>query len=97
MKYILLSFLLIAALLSCKKQYTCSCRATIEATDSVDTHEYRSTVVELGEAMTRKQGEAACEHEAAALRTTYRNIYGSSSFTTTEQGWKTPEVECTLK
>ena len=97
MKHFLFFLFLAAVIVSCKKQYKCTCKVTVAATDSVATHDYKSEMVVINEAMTRKQGEAACEHNAAALRTTYRNIYGSSSFTTTEQGWKTPEADCVLQ
>ncbi len=97
MKQILLLLFIAAVLFSCKKQYKCTCHVAVLATDSVATHDYNSDVVVINEAMTRKQGEAACEHNAAALRTTYRNIYGSSTFTTSEQGWKTPEADCVLQ
>lgn len=97
MKHLILFLIIATALLSCKKQYKCICRVTVEATDSVTTHDYKSETVVINEAMTQKQGEAACEHSAAALRTTYRNIYGSSNFNTPQQGWKAPEAECVLQ
>lgn len=81
-KYLIVLFSVLA-LASCKKKYTCDCSTVVSESRGGGTTNYLFTFPadkkQYSEKMTKKQAEAACEHQQNAIETVFKNGYKGSS------------------
>ncbi|MGZ3930545.1 MAG: hypothetical protein ACXVPQ_08320 [Bacteroidia bacterium] len=74
MRNIILTVLLVTALVSCKKNYTCSCTTTIiYPNNSQDV--YQSGTDPYSKKMTEAQAQAACDKQGRDLDKMYLNAF----------------------
>ena len=90
-------FAIAAVLAGCKKTYTCECVTTDRYDDgsTVETVTYKSAGGEYSAKMSKKQAEAACNHEEEATESAYTNWWTDNG-TVPLDGIST-STECTLK
>jgi hypothetical protein len=76
-KTLLLAVLAVLSLASCRKQYTCNCVFTITSNNngSTTTSQYRNTSTTYSEKMKKEKADAACDHEAIAVQSTYTALF----------------------
>jgi hypothetical protein len=73
MKNILLLFIIVVFISSCKKKYNCHCSTTI-ITASLTQEYYVSKTKPMDAKMNKYQAKAVCDHEAENIKTTYVNL-----------------------
>ena len=77
--HLFLISIVVIAIISCKKTYTCDCETNtvISFMGSGDSIYTKSKTVPYSEKMTENQAKSACDHEAAAIKTTEENFINS--------------------
>jgi len=77
--HLFLISIVVIAIISCKKTYTCDCETNtvISFMGSGDSTYTKSKTVPYSEKMTENQAKSACDHEAAAIKTTEENFINS--------------------
>lgn len=77
--HLILISIVVLAIISCKKTYTCYCETdtVISSMGSGDSIYSKSTTVPYSEKMTAAQAKSACDHEAASIKTTEENAIKS--------------------
>ena len=84
---------LVMSVTSCKKTYTCECETTSNyAGGSPDVN--KSTVKEYSAKMSEKQAQAACDHEAETIKSTFVNSFTENG---TLSNTANVTTECELK
>ncbi len=73
--HLFLISIVVIAIISCKKTYTCDCETNtvISFMGSVDSVYSKSKIVPYSEKMTETQAKSACDHEAESIKTTEEN------------------------
>jgi hypothetical protein len=76
-KSVLIIALALCGLASCRKQYVCNCSLTFTTYDNGKqyTSVYKNTASTYNEKMKEKQARAACDHEAAAMQSTFTGLF----------------------
>ena len=79
MKKLIAIIFIVVTLLSCKKQYTCSCNTTFY--DQGAQTIFNAKQIPISKKLTKKQAQSVCDHEANNLDTLWYNYatnYGNS-------------------
>ncbi len=85
---------LIMSVTSCKKTYTCECVTTSTYGSGVAPSINKSTVKEYSAKMSEKQAQAACDHEAETIKSTFDNSFTENGSTS---NFANVSTDCELK
>ena len=94
-KTLLIAAVISLGMISCKKKYSCECITTTTYPNTTTSPDVNvSSATDYDTKMSKKQAQAACDHEAVSIKSTFDNSFTENN---TKSNFANVSSSCQLK